>query len=270
MKPPLLPHQRIELRSPYLLIGLGGWPDAGNVSTYSASYLRDKLRCEKFGEIEPSGFYYYAFRRPVVSIEGGVTRSYELPSNELFYWKSDEGPHDLVILLGVEPDLNWPMYVEAILRISNDLNVRRIYAIGGVADRIPHTIETPVTAVVSNPGLADEVTKQGIDLTEYSGPSSVHSLIVQDCSRAGIEVISIWGHTPVYVREKNSKAAYHVLSKLARMINISLDLEDLMKEGEQLTARMDREVEEDPELKALVETLEVEYRLSRRKPTYIT
>lgn len=190
-------HQKVELRSPYLLIGLGGWPDAGNVSTYSVTYLKDKLECSKFGEIEPSGFYYYALRRPAVKIKGGVTRSYRLPRNELFYWRNKEGAHDLLILLGVEPDLNWPMYVEAILRISRDMNVPRIYAIGGVADRVPHTVETPVTASVCKPDLADEVTRQGIELTEYAAPSSVHSLIVHECSKAGIEVISVWGHTPI-------------------------------------------------------------------------
>lgn len=266
----LLFHQKIELRSPYLLIGLGGWPDAGNVSTYSVRYLKNKLGCEKFGEIEPSGFYYYAFHRPAVSIEGGVTRGYKLPGNELFYWRNTEGPHDLLVLLGVEPDLNWPMYVKAILRISSDLSVRRIYAIGGVADRVPHTVDTPVTAVVSDPGLTEEVAREGIELTEYAGPSSVHSLIVHECSRAAIEAISIWGHTPTYVRKKNSKAAYHVLRKVTKMMGITLDLKDLMREAEQLTRRLDREVEGNPALRGLVQSLDVEHRLSKRKPTYIS
>ena len=259
-----------ELRRPYLLIGLGGWPDAGNVSTYSVSYLKDKLECSKFGEIEPSGFYYYAFRRPAVKIKAGLTRSYRLPRNELFYWNNKEGAHDLVVLLGVEPDLNWPTYVESILRISKDLNVQRIYAIGGVADRVPHTVETPVTASVSSQNLADEVTRQGMDLTEYAGPSSVHSLIVHECSKAGIEVISVWGHTPLYVKKKNSKAAYHVLRKVTKMMEITVDLDDLIREGERLNKRLDREAERNPQLRGLVESLDAEYSLSRRRPTYIT
>ncbi|MDH5363059.1 MAG: PAC2 family protein [Aigarchaeota archaeon] len=120
------------------------------------------------------------------------------------------------------------------------------------------------------PDLADEVTRQGIELTEYAGPSSVHSLIVHECSKAGIEVISVWGHTPIYVRRKNSKATYYVLRKVARMMEMTVDLEDLIREGERLTRRLDREVDRNPQLRGLVESLDVEYRLSRRRPSYIT
>ena len=42
----LVLYETPELRSPYLVAGFKGWPNAGEVSTRTVGYLRDKLEEE--------------------------------------------------------------------------------------------------------------------------------------------------------------------------------------------------------------------------------
>ncbi len=44
-----------ELSAPYILVGLKGWLNAGEVSTGSIDYLRHKLGARAFARIEPTG-----------------------------------------------------------------------------------------------------------------------------------------------------------------------------------------------------------------------
>jgi len=44
-----------KLNSPYLV---AAWPGMGNVALKAATYLREKLRAEEFGEIEADGFFH--------------------------------------------------------------------------------------------------------------------------------------------------------------------------------------------------------------------
>ncbi|MCK4953206.1 hypothetical protein KAS14_05425, partial [Candidatus Bathyarchaeota archaeon] len=43
--------EKIKLHNAIMVIGLGGWGNAGEVSTFVVKYLADKLEAKKFGEI---------------------------------------------------------------------------------------------------------------------------------------------------------------------------------------------------------------------------
>jgi len=80
--------EKINLRNAIMIIGLSGWGNAGEVSTFTVKYLADKLDARKFGEIPPEKFHDYLIQRPIVSIEQGLIQSYISPRNDLFYWRN--------------------------------------------------------------------------------------------------------------------------------------------------------------------------------------
>ncbi|MGC9975908.1 MAG: PAC2 family protein, partial [Syntrophales bacterium] len=98
-----------QLTSPYIIVGLNGWLNAGEVSTGSIDYLRRKVGARKFAYIDTQGFYIYQIpssnpdqtMRPHVQINEGLVRKLESPQNDLFFWKSGSD-HDLILFLGVE------------------------------------------------------------------------------------------------------------------------------------------------------------------------
>ncbi len=154
----LIIQDRPELVAPYIMVGLKGWLNAGEVSTGSIDYLRLKLGARPFAHIEPSGFYVYQIpssaaeqtMRPLVTIKEGLVRKLDLPRNEFFFWKSG-AVHDLILFLGAEPNLDWPAYTQAILDVARQFQVPRIYSLGGIFDQVPHTRKTRILATISHP-----------------------------------------------------------------------------------------------------------------------
>jgi proteasome assembly chaperone (PAC2) family protein len=252
----LVVYETPELRQPVLVAGFGGWADAAEVSTGVVSYLVQRLKAKKFAEILQEGFYVTSSLRPMVTIEGGLIAALKFPTNEFLYWKNDSPGHDLVFFLGVEPHMKWDEYVAAILQIAEQLGVRRIYTIGGVYEPVAHTWDPVVSALISDSSLEAELANYGIELPEYYGPTSIHIALLAACKEKGIESISLWGQSPHYVRVRNSKVCYGVLTKLTQMLHINISLEDIKSSAARLEAQIDKAVDRDPRLRAYVEKLE--------------
>jgi proteasome assembly chaperone (PAC2) family protein len=250
---------RPELRSPYLVAGFAGWPNAGEVSTGTISYLKEKLRAEKFGEIKPHAFYDFPSLRPQTVIENGLIKELKFPTNEFFYWKSEKSVHDLIILLAVEPHLKWNEYVDSILHLAELFKVERIYTVGGTYDRVPHTARPMVTAAVSDLELKEELKRYDIEPAEYEGPCSIHTVLLAAAKRRNIKGISLWGHAPHYIQVENPKVCYGVLKGLTEMLQIEIDLEEIIGAGEYLDEQVSKAISQKPELEEYVRNLEKEY-----------
>ena len=253
-----------------MVIALAGWPDAKRVATYSAGYLINKLGAEKIAEIDSAEFYDFAIQRPLVKIERGLVKGYELPINELYMWKSDSEAHDLVILVGVEPNLNWSRYVDSIFHTLDFKKAHRLCLFGGLIDRIPHTVEPLISGVANNQELLEEMKLHGVEPTDYTGPSGIHSFILRESEKSGVTAFSLWGHTPEYIGNVDSRTAYQLLRKSASMLSIEVDLEDLRIEGDLLAKQLDGAMRKDQAFSQLVHSLEIDYKTGRRKIGYIT
>ena len=145
-------YEKPKLNKPYLLIGFEGWPDAGKVSSGAVSYLRDKLGVRELAEVAPDDFYLFQspsdeIKRPVVDIQDGLVTGLSLPATKLWFYKNQGAGHDLIIMLGREPELRWNDYVNLILDLAQNFGVVRAYAIGGTYDVVPHTLAPMVVAV---------------------------------------------------------------------------------------------------------------------------
>ena len=92
-----------QLIAPYIMVGMNGWLNAGEVSTGSIDYLWRKLDARKFASIETQGFYIYQVpsvspelsMRPHAQIQDGLVKKLDIPQNDFFFWKSG-ADHDPV------------------------------------------------------------------------------------------------------------------------------------------------------------------------------
>lgn len=253
-------YEKPALHNPYLVAAFAGWPDAAQVATGAISYLVRKLDAKKFAEIGGEGFYDFASSRPIVKIEGGLVGSLRLPSNSFFYWQSHLANHDLVLLRGIEPHLRWQSYIDLILELATNLKAARIYTLGGLYDNVPHTREPKVSGVASSPHLKELLQKHQIQLIDYHGPSSLHSMLLATCRKQKLEAVSLWGHAPFYVRvETNPTVCFGLLRKLTELLEIEIDLEEVKKAGEYLQDMLGRLLTESDELRLYVQKLEEQY-----------
>jgi proteasome assembly chaperone (PAC2) family protein len=267
MDDPVIFLHKPPLEKPALIAGFGGWPNAGDVSTWVLSYLIRSLNALRCAEIRPEPFYDLTDLRPTVSIQEGRVRHINYPSN-VFYTVSGEGApgRDLVLFLGQEPHLNWPLFIDAFMDTARKIGVEEIYTIGGLFDNVPHTIEPQVTGVATHRELLSRAETLGILPANYEGPMSVHTHILVRAGQAGIPCLSLWGHAPYYIQSNNTKTCLVILRRLRDLLGLPLDLSTV----EQATEKLDHQIEEvlrsKPELRDYIRSLEEEYRSAGGPP----
>ncbi len=257
-------YNRPKLHNPRLLLGFSGWMDGGEVSTGTVKCLIDKLGAQQFAEIKPKGFYIYSFPgsmeitalfRPHTKIKDGIIESYEIPSNTFFCSEKD----DLIIFLSKEPNLNWEEFAECIFSVCSEFGVEMIYFIGSVAGLVPHTREPRLFCSVSHAGLKETFQHYGVKFANYEGPASIVTYLTANCSKQNIKMVSLVAAIPAYVQGGNPKCIEAVTRRIAGMLELEIDFDDLMTMSDEFEKKLDDVVQEQPELESNIHKLEEDY-----------
>jgi len=255
--------KRPSLRAPYLIAGFGGWPNGGNVSTDTVYFLQSTLKAEQIGEITSDDLYIYSSptlaSRPITVISEGVLESLRFPSNTLFACQCLGAEHDLLLLQGIEPDLHWQQFADAIVECLQTFKAQRLYTIGGYLDYAPHTRIPRLSAVVTHEALKDELEAYDVDLTDYEGPTSIQSYLLAACRAQGIEGISLWGGAPSYVQGSYPRLTQAMLQFLSQLWHLPLNLEEIEEQAIELEATLHEQIDTNPELADYVRRLEQVY-----------
>ena len=257
--------EKPELVKPYLIMAFAGWSNAGDVASSVIIYLTGRLGAEPFAEIKPDDFYYFQaggneMKRPIVNIENGRLKSFDYLTTNLWFAKDKYGAHDIIMVSGPEPELNWSKFAGTIMDLAEEYHVEKIIALGGTFDAVPHTVPPVISAVATNQDLLDEAQRYGIEAVDYQGPSAVHSAIMVEAANRQLPMLSLWAHTPHYVQVTNFMATYAIMKKLGDLLNLEIDLEVAQKDSDYLAGQVDQAIEKKPELKEYLATLEEEYR----------
>jgi proteasome assembly chaperone (PAC2) family protein len=123
-----------------------------------------------------------------------------------------------------------------------------------------------VSALFNHEGLREKVIELGLGLTEYSGPISIHTFILEMAKKRGMEAVSLWGHAPQYLQTRNVKVACSVLRKLMDWIKIEIDLSELENASRYFEEQVNHLVEQDPKLQEIISKLEEVYKRSEKIP----
>ncbi|MBN1375498.1 MAG: PAC2 family protein [Dehalococcoidia bacterium] len=250
------------LRQPDMIVACTGWPDAAQVATGAVSYLLTKLHAVKFADMNSDEFYDFASIRPNVNIQGGIIGQMHLPMNSFYYYRNQESEHDLIIQMGIEPQLKWQSYVESVVDVAKAYSVRRLYAFGGLYDRIPHTRKTTISGLTNDQALLTDMERADIEASNYHGPGSIHGLLLNICSEKRIPALSIWGHVPFYIRaESNPIVCLEIAKKISLLLNIDIDFSELNKASIYLFEMLNKLISENEQMRNFLNSLEDQYDL---------
>ena len=261
--------KRPELRHPYMVCGISGWVDGGEAATGSIQYLVRKLEAKGFAEIPTNRFHIFQVPgqlslRPHIKIEDGILKEHRFPQNQFFYWVNPNADNDLILFLGTEPNLNWEEYADAILGVAEELAVIRIYLLGGVLDKTPHTREPGVSCACSSDQLKEEMRKYSVQFSNFEGPGSFSTTLLRICQDRQGQMVSLTTRATYYpefdiIIPHNPKTIRAVVSRLNHLLRLNLDISDLDKQAEEFEAKLSFMASQNPAFRTYVEELEKDF-----------
>src|SRR3954469_8387838 len=249
----LIVSSRPELRNPVLIAAFRGWNDGGQGATLGAGFLAKEWDAEQFAEIDSENFYDFQAVRPQVSLEDGLTRKLEWPSNTFLHAPIPGVDRDIVILLGVEPNLRWKTYSRLIVGLAQELGIELVATFGSLLADVPHTRPAPVSAAASDASLVEEM---GVEPSRYEGPTGILGVLLDDCRNEGIPAVSLWAAVPHYVSLAPSpRAALALCRRFGELLDTEIDLEELEEASDEYSQQVTEAVASDAETSSYVEEL---------------
>jgi predicted ATP-grasp superfamily ATP-dependent carboligase len=245
---------RPELKRPVLVAAFRGWNDGAQAASLAAGYLARLWSAERFADVDPEGFFDFQATRPHVSLVDGITRQIDWPETAFYNAKPHRLDRDVVLLLGIEPNVRWRTFTELVVGEARELGIELVVTLGALLADVPHTRPSPVTGSASNPELVREL---GLSTSRYEGPTGIVGVLHDACHRAGIPSASLWAAVPHYVSLTPSpRAAAALCQRLGGLLGIGIDTGELDEAAATYEEQVSQAVAADEETAAYVEELE--------------
>jgi len=246
--------QRPTLNRPILIAAFRGWNDGGQGASLAAGYLARAWGAARFAEIDCEEFFDFQAARPHVSLVDGKTRKVDWPDTAFHHASIPGTDRDVVLLLGIEPNLRWRRFTELIVDLAEDLGVELVITLGSLLADVPHSRPSPVTGSANDQDLIDDL---GLERSRYEGPTGIVGVLHDACSRRGLKSLSLWAAVPHYVSLAPSpRAALALCERLGTLIGAEVDTQELKEAADAYAEQVSAAVASDEETRAYVEELE--------------
>jgi predicted ATP-grasp superfamily ATP-dependent carboligase len=247
-------HERSDLERPILISAFRGWNDGGQGASLAAGYLARLWDAELIADVDSEEFFDFQATRPQVKLEDGLTRQIVWPETAFYRARPQEFDRDIVLLLGVEPNLRWQAFTRLIVAYAADLGVELVVSLGSLLADVPHTRPCPVTGSATDPELVERL---GLQASRYEGPTGIVGVLHDACRRQNLPSVSFWAAVPHYVSLTPSpRAALALCERLGSLLEVDIDVEELQEAAEGYVEQVSRAVATDADTQAYVDELE--------------
>lgn len=206
---------------------IAAWPGIGNVALIVARYIRDKLKAEEIGEIEPFEFF-----DPIgIMVKSNIIEAPQFPESKFYHWHNPNTDRDLILFISDEqPSFKGYELAACVLDAAKKLKVKRVYTCAAAIAKIHHTEKPKVWGAATNQKLLDVLRKYDVVLRGDVQIAGLNGLFQGVAKEKGVEGICLLGEVPAYTtRIPNPKAALAVLDVLTKMLDIDINLSELAK-----------------------------------------
>ena len=155
--------------------------------------------------------------------------------------------------------MNWPLFGDCVFDVAGRLGVKQIIFMGSFGGSVPHTREPRLFGSVSERRLLPLLKQHGLRPTEYEGPASFATYLLAESRKHGIEMLSIAAEIPGYLQGLNPLSIEAVTRRLARILNLPVDLARLREQSNEWEVQVSEVVAKDDELAETVRKLEEQY-----------
>ena len=248
--------ERPTLRRPVLVLAFEGWNDAGDAASTAARHIADGLGAEPFAEIDPEVFYDFTDARPSVVIDDSG-RSLSWPLNEFSAAQLPTLDHDLIIGIGLEPQLRWRTYSEQVIELAKAFDCSMVVSLGALIADVAHSRPTTIFGSTDNAELGRRL---DLEPSTYEGPTGIVGVIHSAFREQNVDSVSLWAGVPSYVPHASSpKAALALVDRLGTMLGLPILAGELVEATVEYESQITELVSEDDDTRAYVAQLEARY-----------
>ncbi|HET9600390.1 MAG TPA: PAC2 family protein [Acidimicrobiales bacterium] len=245
--------RRPALTEPTMIAAFAGWNDAGDAATMAVRHLIEQWGAEPFASIDPEEYYDFQATRPQVYLDGGQARRISWPANEAYSASTPGG--DVVLVLGVEPQLRWRGFTHQIAGIAEEAGTRLVVTLGALLADVVHRRPVSLIGTATDQALIDCFDLQR---SQYEGPTGIVGVLHDTCRQLGMGSLSLWAAVPAYASQVPSpKAAMALGEGACRVIGSPWPGQALERAVDEYEAQIDGYLEQDDELAGYVQRLEL-------------
>ncbi len=258
-----------SLRNPYIVCGITGWVNGGDVSVGGTKYLIRQFGGVKFAEMLTQRYHIYQIPgieslRPIFRMQDGLIVESHLPENEFYYALNPASDHDLILFLGTEPSLNWEEYADTVVGLACDFGASRLYTFGGVLDRTPYTLEPRMSCVCTDTKVKDEMEKYNVTFSSREGTATFNTMLLYACNKRGMEGINLTARVPYYPEFNvaigySPKSIKAVLVRLNHLMHLDINFGELNNAIKELEGKLDFIRQQNTQFNTYIEELEKDY-----------
>src|SRR5438128_6483150 len=245
---------RPELTRPVLVAAFRGWNDGAQAASLAAGSLARLWGADQIADLDPEGFFDFQATRPHVSLVDGITRQIDWPETAFYHAKPRRLDRDVLLLLGIEPNLRWRTFTDLVVDHVQELGVELVVTLGALLADVPHTRPSPVTGSATD---VDLITELGLSRSRYEGPTGIVGVLHDACKQADLRSASLWAAVPHYVSLAPSPvAAFALVERLGQLLRVDIDSSELADAAETYRTQVSEAVSADAETASYVEELE--------------
>jgi proteasome assembly chaperone (PAC2) family protein len=244
--------ERPKLDRPILITAFKGWNDAGESATEAVSFLKESWGAQPFARLDPEDFFDFQVTRPMVKLEDGASRVIEWPSCEFSFGRA--GNRDVVVFLGIEPNVRWRTFATSIVDVGRTLGAERLVTLGAFLADVAHTRPVPV---VGSAQTEEDAERLGLQSSRYEGPTGIVGVLHDISNRSQLPSVSFWAAAPHYLPAGvNPKATLALVQRVSTFLGTEVDVTELLPSVEAWERRVSELVAENDTLTEYVQRLE--------------
>lgn len=245
-----------DMDGPVLVHALNGFVDAGSAGRLAADHLLEELPHRVLARFDLDQVFDYRARRPTMVFAEDHWVSVDSPALELRL-VDDLAGRPFLLLTGPEPDLQWERFVSAVRQLVEHYGVSLTVGIHAIPMAVPHTRPLGMTAHGNRRDLLEQYPAW---IGTVQVPGHAAGLLELRLQESGHDVAGFAVHVPHYLAQADyPDAALALLRGTSQATGLTLPTRELQAAGERARALVEEQVENQPEVSAVVRSLEEQY-----------
>lgn len=239
-----------------MLALLTGFSDSGATVQQLSEHLFANLENEVAIKFDNDELLDYRSRRPILYFEKDHIDSYE-PATLAIYLMKDEADQPFLLLEGYEPDMKWESFANAIVEIAEAHEISSFTWVHAIPFPIPHTRATGVTVSGNRKEMIDRFSEWK---PQTQVPGNIVHLLEYRLIEAGFSVAGFVLLVPHYLADNEvPKSALSGLELITAATGLVFPSDDLRDRANAFDSKVNTQVQDNPELSKLIQTLEQGY-----------